>query len=148
MFIVSCVPRSMPTTISITIFTTQHKNTLIGTPHPNQRFTHMQNTRIQVPTKTSTNSLHNKNTTKHNKVTMCFKIQKTGFWSHTILTYPEHQKNWNPIHIGIGFKLTYPKLPIVTRIKICNYNKIPNNCCALQGQHLQLSLSPYSQHIT
>jgi hypothetical protein len=58
---------------------------------------------------------------------VCFTIEKTKFWSHTIFTYPEHQKNWNIVHTETGSKLIYPKLFIVIRIKICNYNKIPNN---------------------
>jgi hypothetical protein len=52
------------------------------------------------------------------------------------------------LNIETGSKPTYPKLPIVTKIKICKYNKTPDSCCAFQGRRLQLLLSPYSQPMT
>jgi hypothetical protein len=55
---------------------------------------------------------------------------KIGFWSHTILLILNTKKSESYSHWN--WFQTYPKLPIITKIKICNYNKTLNiflTCC-------------------
>lgn len=93
-------------------------------------------TRIQTQNikKQNTNSMcskklyqHRKNLQKHN--TLCFRKSNHQKWFETthkrIISQIQNVLNYVPIKTKSN--LNYLKLPIVTKIKTCNYHKTSNN---------------------
>jgi hypothetical protein len=60
---------------------------------------------------------------------LCTRILQCASKSKTLDSITHHlyiswtPKTWNFVHTRTSFRLTCPKLPIINKIKICNYNK-------------------------